>query len=190
MGSIWVPFGSINWFHLVPFGTLCCLTTSRLWAPTWPPREVLLLLLLTQLCQALVHLPRNHAVQHGIKVSVSSALRVTALLLTHSPLPPFPLQSDNTFLSADGNVAKMAAFGEVCMHVCSLSRVPRPRSLLIHSPTPTTSSLALTLWQGPAAAGLLLCGWCGPVVCGLCALELSWTSERPPRRPPWVGRRS
>lgn len=51
-------------------------------AGTLPPeREVLLLL--TQLCQALVHLQRNHVVHHDIKVCVCSALRVTALLLTH-----------------------------------------------------------------------------------------------------------
>ena len=78
-------------------------------AGTLPPeREVLLLL--TQLCQALVHLQRNHVVHHDIKVCVYA-------LACDSPAPhtlasPLSFQSDNIFLGADGN-AKMADFGEV-----------------------------------------------------------------------------
>ena len=76
-------------------------------AGTLPPeREVLLLL--TQLCQALVHLQRNHVVHHDIKVCVYAVL-VTALLLTHSPLLfPFRVTTSSWVLMATPRLLTLA----------------------------------------------------------------------------------
>ena len=95
-----------------------------------PEREMLLLL--TQLCQALVHLQRNHVVHHDIKVCVH-AVFVTALLLTHSPLPfSFRETTSSWVLMATPRWLTLARC--VCVHVCVCSPSLAPRSLLNHSP--------------------------------------------------------
>ena len=80
------------------------------------PDEREVLLLLVQLCAALVHLQQHHVVHRDFKVGILGCCGCASLLLTHTltrhPALPGHHQKDNIFIDSDGRV-KVGDFGEV-----------------------------------------------------------------------------
>ena len=91
------------------------------------PKEREVLLLMVQLCAALIHLQRHHVVHQDIKVYMRSTAAVRRWVISFLTHAHTAAQNDNIFIDADGRI-KVADFGEVrqrCSLRCHHTHLPR-----------------------------------------------------------------